>query len=416
MDIHDIVSNNQVFQGGLILGMIGGIIASLRSVPNKFIRLFKRYFVINIEVYNSDVLFYYIAQWVASDAGRNKSNILRAYLNEPDSISTKNNEDKNVKAKNSVEFTSGVGVHWLKHKKRNILIQRIKEESTQTLVPKEYFYLTTFSWNKKFIQELLQDIINEYMKEDGLSIHSWNGHYWGKRNGFYKRNLETVVIRKDIKKEIVDDIDKFLNNKSVYISRGVPWRRGYLFYGLPGTGKSSLINAIASKYDMSVFIVNLTDLTDASIIEAFSNTYQNSLIVIEDIDTFLNNRETKNTKVTYSGLLNAIDGVASVSGRILVVTTNKPNCLDDSFLRNGRIDRKWEIGYITSDEIKEFFLRFYPNEMTKASSFAAMFKQPLAPHKLQNHFMKYENVDDTLTNWKDLLQEEKPCLDIMDKA
>ena len=45
-----------------------------------------------------------------------------------------------------------------------------------------------------------------------------------------------------------------------------------------------------------------------------------------------------------------------------------------------------------------------------------MFKQPLAPHKLQNHFMKYENVDDTLTNWKDLLQEEKPCLDIMDKA
>jgi mitochondrial chaperone BCS1 len=125
-----------------------------------------------------------------------------------------------------------------------------------------------------------------------------------------------------------------------------------LLYGPPGTGKTSFTQAIAGACGLHICYLNLAggNLNDDSLNTLLNSTEVNSIILLEDIDAIFQGRESVQEKrdggqsVTFSGLLNALDGVRSQEGRILIMTTNHKDKLDPALLRPGRADRCIELG------------------------------------------------------------------------
>lgn len=211
-----------------------------------------------------------------------------------------------------------------------------------------------------------------------------------------------------------------------YTERGVPYRRGYLLYGPPGCGKSSFISGIASELGYSVCIVSLSERTlDDDRLNHLLNTappnvsfsYQlnrrviiyflQSIILLEDVDAAFRSREDHPalkgayeglTRVTLSGLLNAIDGVACAEERVLFMTTNYVERLDPALIRPGRIDVKQYFGYCTDYMLAHMFVRFFKDDkeanddLTKA--FIAAIRRlncDVSAAQIQGHLLKHKN-------------------------
>lgn len=173
-----------------------------------------------------------------------------------------------------------------------------------------------------------------------------------------------------------------------YAARGVPWRRGYLFHGPPGTGKSSLIRALASELalDIASLDVGRFSLTDDDLREAMIGAPDKALIAIEDVDAVFTQRShgEKPAGVSFSGLLNAIDGYAAQEGRALVMTTNHRERLDPALIRPGRVDMHIELGLVSAATARRLFERFFPHELERAQAFeAAIGDRRLSPAAIQ---------------------------------
>ncbi|ESL10114.1 hypothetical protein TRSC58_02157 [Trypanosoma rangeli SC58] len=177
---------------------------------------------------------------------------------------------------------------------------------------------------------------------------------------------------------IVEEAKLFLRSRELYMSLGVPWRRGYLFEGAPGTGKTSFILGLASELSLPIYLLSLQskELDDASLIGLINSVPPRSLLVIEDLETAIKASSIpssslqnalftevgggRNAGVSLSALLNAIDGIASSEGRLLIITANDASRLPspDALLRPGRIDRRVAFGPLDSDSIKEMVQSF----------------------------------------------------------
>jgi chaperone BCS1 len=156
-----------------------------------------------------------------------------------------------------------------------------------------------------------------------------------------------------------------------------------LFYGPPGTGKTSLVSALAAHFGLSVYIVNLSDFTDRSLMSAINDVPAHSVLLFEDIDCMRNSQArpgadavnghtgpvavgTKEnvatqTGVTLSGLLNVLDGFHAPTGVLFVMTTNHVEKLDQALLRPGRIDYKLCLGKASDHQKVELYRRFFPD-------------------------------------------------------
>lgn len=122
---------------------------------------------------------------------------------------------------------------------------------------------------------------------------------------------------------------------------GIPYKRSYLLYGPPGTGKSSLAQALAAEIKYSICFVNCSDkINDYQFNYLLNTAPLKSVILIEDVDSIFSERKNveKLNMLTFSGFLNAIDGVRSQEGRIIILTTNYKERLDPALLRPGRVD------------------------------------------------------------------------------
>ena len=209
---------------------------------------------------------------------------------------------------------------------------------------------------------------------------------WSVLNTKSKRPLETVFWDKSIKEDFVNDITNFLKSKKEYVKSGIPYKRSYLFYGEPGTGKTTMINDIAWELNLNVSILNLSTMTnDSEMLKAFSTVPNKSILVLEDIDLIfqkLTENTEKNDKnlITFSGLLNSLDGISYKEGLITILTTTHINRLDEAVLRVGRIDKKIEIGKISKDTALEIIKKFDKNKNDLKG-----LKFPINPSKLLSY-------------------------------
>jgi len=153
----------------------------------------------------------------------------------------------------------------------------------------------------------------------------------------------------------VSDFRRWLSLKKWYSQRGIPWRRGHLYYGPPGTGKTTIARALAQESDMPVFAYDLSTLDNEQFCEAWQEMQHHTpcMALIEDIDGCFHGRKNilandKRDTLTFDCLLNALGGIQTCDGVFIVITTNKPELLDDALgkpsgqgsgtTRPGRID------------------------------------------------------------------------------
>lgn len=195
---------------------------------------------------------------------------------------------------------------------------------------------------------------------------------------------------------------------------GIPYRRGYLLFGPPGTGKTSFTLAIAGALKLNICYLNLSGdrLDDDGLNRALNQSPANSIILLEDIDAIFRKRESvekrRGRSVSFSGLLNALDGVRSQEGRILVMSTNHKERLDPALIRPGRCDMHLELSNATFNMIKRLFLKFYPQDLETAEEFAKSLPEgKVSMAKLQGHFLKYRNsCTEALENSQELIKDE----------
>ncbi len=195
-------------------------------------------------------------------------------------------------------------------------------------------------------------------------IPSPKGH-WDLISKNKKRSIDTVFIKN--KDEIIKDIDDFLSSEEDYQTFGHPYKRNYLFFGPPGNGKTSLISAIASQYNLDIYLMSFSiNITDEIFKKLISSLPINGLLVIEDIDGLFDEKEKK--QVSISTVLNIMDGLAKKNRLMTIMTTNHYDRLSDAFKRAGRIDMcvEFDIASIDSfNQIIRFFCKYKNIDMSQ---------------------------------------------------
>lgn len=181
---------------------------------------------------------------------------------------------------------------------------------------------------------------------------------WKSRQEVPLRSFDSVVLSPGTKEELIHDVEMFLESESAYLDYGIPWHRGYLFYGEPGTGKSSAAMALAERFGLSVYYLPLGDIkNDADLIELFSDVPPRAILLLEDVDVYKKNidRDKGADSASLSSLLNSMDGIMTPHGLITVMTTNDIDALDPALIRPGRIDYRKEFGRVSLSDIHENF-------------------------------------------------------------
>ena len=229
---------------------------------------------------------------------------------------------------------------------------------------------------------------------------------WNILSKFKKRNIDSIFLDKGLKDKLVDDIDKFMKEEEVYEKYGIPYKRNYLLYGLPGTGKTSLIFSVASKYNYSVALFSFVpQIDDSAFMKCVSNIPKETILVLEDIDgLFMERNKDYNNKsmISFGGVLNTLDGMGRKDKQLTFLTTNHKENLDHVLLRPGRIDFNLEFTYATPYQIEEMYNVYINNQDSKKAFMQFTKNKKLTTCVLQKFF--FENRDEEIMSKLDILE------------
>lgn len=407
------LSDNPYFGAGFGLFGIGAGAALLRKGMQTGIMLFRRHYMITLEVPCRDKSYQWLLQWITHKGARGTQHL---------SVETSFEQRETGHIKTKYDFIPSIGTHFFRYKGNWIKVVRTREQQTldiQMGIPWETVQLTSFGRDKSIYFDILEEARQMALKEhEGKTImYTAMGSEWRQFGHARKRRpLDSVVLDTGIADRLINDCREFINNHSWYSDRGIPYRRGYLLYGPPGCGKSSFITALAGELERGICVLNLSErgLTDDRLNHLLAVAPQQTIILLEDVDAAFSNRaESKEVKaaydglnrVTFSGLLNCLDGVASTEARILFMTTNYLERLDAALVRPGRVDVKEYIGWCSATQVEQMFLRFYQNTGLEAHKLAKQFaetvisqKKNVSPAQIQGFFMFHKNDPDKVIN------------------
>lgn len=389
----DLLKSNPIVGGLMSLWGLTLLTFLLRSVPASIFGFLKRQFTTTLQFTNDTIgtnLQTYTAfmEWFENSSWSGWSRSL--------SLSGRY---YNSQKEDGTVVGIGNGSHFFFYKGRPFWMERTQIQNQGAYHIQYEIVITALGRNRQVILDLIEEF--RYKEtHDKISVYQFEDKNWTHVTDIPRRHIKTVVINRDVKQEMLRVIDEFTSSRGWYEQRGLPYKMTYLLHGIPGTGKSSLIKAIASHYGMNLCVLSLTYLSDMSFARALTTVPSNSLVVIEDFDSTDATKARKSLMVpggavqqiavpvqaggnavpapaatetkekedtaprgflTLSGMLNALDGVVSLDGTLIMLTTNVAHTLDPALVRAGRIDHQVELMKLEDAEIREYVRLMFPS-------------------------------------------------------
>jgi len=371
----DQFKNNEFFSGGFLLVSISTLGYIIRNpLKGLYFRLIRRVkFTLFFD--ERDDFYIFFNRWLENN---HKGKLRNAQIKttedsqlatdipvSSDITSSKEEEEK----KDKYYIIQKNDSFWIWYNGRPIYVEKNQEKLEQakdisTILYNSYILSGYLS--KNAMLNLIDNVMsykNKKKSNNSFQVRISNYSDWRYAGENIGRSINSVIIDKEVKSNLIRDISEFQGLESWYYEKGISYSRGYLFYGLHGSGKSSLIKAIASYFNLNLHYLSITrnEMSDSCLLSLFSSIQKSKpLLVVEDIDTIFNGRENiTKSGITFSGFLNCIDGLFSKSGLIIIFTTNHIEKLDPALIRPGRIDVRIELSLPTLESLEEYFNIFF---------------------------------------------------------
>ena len=242
----------------------------------------------------------------------------------------------------------------------------------------------------KILKEFESYCLKLTMHHDGLYIYTnfTDGRWLPSKSIPNGRKLETIILKGDLKEHIIRDINFFMDHEQWCISRGIPHNLGILFYGAPGTGKTTMISVIAAMLKKNIYYMIMDNIkTDNDFHLLMNSVPSDDIIVMEDIDRCGLNTTSK---ITLPTLLNSLDGFLSSDGRVTIFTANNPEKLDSAFMRPGRIDHMYHLDRCDRDQISKLYNLVFGKECP-ANLMSCVQSDVYTPAEIMTHYMEHFN-------------------------
>jgi len=371
--------DNPLFAGGVGLAGLGAAAALGRRGLISGAHLLRRRLLVNVEISRRDPSYPWVLAWLSQP--RHASGFIASRLTRIHNLSvstaTKAVGPGGAAVDGPVQahffLQPGYGKHIVRHGPGVYIAVSREKHSTANIntgEPHETVTLTTLWAHRHVFEDVFAEAhaLAAKASEGKTAVYSVQHMNWAPLGEpRKKRPLGSVILDEGVKEGIVADVKDFLARQQWYTDRGIPYRRGYLLYGPPGSGKSSFIQALAGELDYSLAMVNLSEMgvTDDKLAMLLTKVPRRSILLLEDADAaFVNRRQRgadgyNGATVTFSGLLNALDGVAAGEERIAFLTTNHVDRLDSALIRPGRVDMMVRIGEASRYQASRMWERFY---------------------------------------------------------
>jgi len=282
---------------------------------------------------------------------------------------------------------------------------------------KLYIYHDDYSKIQKLVTHAFS--FDQKIDKDNITIYSSRSSKyssWEKHESIGVQTIDNIYIDKKIKESLISRIDNFLALKDKYLKYGRNHKLNLLLTGVPGSGKTCLCKALAKKYNYPVYIFNFSkSLTDESFIELTNDIKENSIVLFEDVDSYFKDRTSLDINISFSCLINILDGFISKSGAgiITILTANNPDRLDPALIRPGRIDKIIKFDYPNKEEIKEAFMSLIPSR--NDNDFEEFYEKIKKIKCNMSGFVDYlfRNPDTYLENIDELIKQTKMMDDII---
>ncbi|KAF8201547.1 BCS1 N terminal-domain-containing protein [Pholiota molesta] len=368
--LSNFLNDNPYFQAGFGLMALGVGLTAMRQGVVLGTTALRRRMLVTLEINNKDRAYEWFLAWMSRQTAlqAQKSRMLAPFTRSHQlSVETTVEQRKNGSSSALFKLVAGPGIHYIQYNGAWMQVKRERETRSMQLMsgtPWETVTLTTLSRDRKLFPQLLGEARDLAMRgqEGKLVIHTAWGIEWrpfGQPR--LKRPLQSVVLAPGLAENIEHDIKSFLERRQwhtlsswIFATRAT-WIRENIFYS--GVGGSL-------SYDICVLNLSERGLADDKLFHLLSNAPERSFILIEDIDAAFNKRvqtseDGYQSSVTFSGFLNALDGVASGEERLIFMTTNHVDKLDPALIRPGRVDLIEKIDDATPEQASTLFNRFY---------------------------------------------------------
>lgn len=328
----------------------------------------------------------------------------------------------------------GDGTHYVWWRKHLFIVVKGVKGEDKGRERLQYLRITMLGWNHDLLAEFVRTATSRPARLDrGPMVYVLDGSDWKRQYNVPKRSLGSVFLDEEVKDQIRVTMEGFLASREWFAAKHMTYKLSYMFHGEPGTGKTSLIRAIAHEYQLDMYIVDLANTSMRSLSAAFneirhSKSKRPVLVVFEDVDSsgVTKSRGGKPPKdITHLGammaeegeeakltletggladsedslslsdlfsdanigtLLNILDGVIPLDNIIFAMSTNHINKIDPAILRPGRTDYQIEVPFLHDKEIKAYLNFMFDMEYPFTQTF-----MPIAGCQLELLFKQYKH-------------------------
>jgi AAA+ superfamily predicted ATPase len=259
--------------------------------------------------------------------------------------------------KQSVE-NSWLNVLWRGH-----LLDVVLITYSQRCYPSRHHWIVADS---KELAEAFFAEVCEWSSEVRCEVLVFQDGEWTKNKQLFdaikSATFDNLVLRDTLKQEIQNDFTQFFLSRDIYERYRIPWKRGVLFIGPPGNGKTHTLKALVNQLAQPCLYVKgfkseyATDQENLALVFARARITTPCVLVMEDLDSMIDDKSR-------AFFLNELDGFETNTGVVVLATTNHPDRLDPAILdRPSRFDRKYYFDLPASAE-RTAYVEFWNKEL-----------------------------------------------------